>query len=101
MGEHADDIINRMIDGSFGWGNRRPRKTFQSGSGNYKWKTANGHVIDMKDMSTRHLRNCIRMCESNGNTGKGDQLKEVLEIREAEEAADMADNPATDLRDDF
>ena len=92
MGEHADDLINRMIDGSFGWGGgRQRRKTFQSGSGQYKWKQANGQVIAMKDMSIRHLGNALRMAEAHGNTGKADDLREVLGIKEAEEAADLLD----------
>lgn len=41
----------------------------------YKWKTANGEVINVKDMTTAHLKNAIRKLE--------DRLSEQKILREA------------------
>ena len=41
----------------------------------YKWKTANGEVINVKDMTTTHLKNTIRKLK--------DYLSEQEILREA------------------
>ena len=41
----------------------------------YKWKTANGEVINAKDMTTTHLKNAIRKLK--------DHLSEQEILREA------------------
>lgn len=41
----------------------------------YKWKTASGEVIDVKDMTTTHLKNAIRKLK--------DHLSEQEILREA------------------
>jgi len=28
-----------------------------------KWKTKDGQIIDVKDMSTKHIKNCLKMLE--------------------------------------
>lgn len=94
MGDAAEAALNYEMRGMYE-PRRQNRKTFQRGSGNYKWRSSKG-IISMEDMSIRHLSNAINICEANGNTGKGDQLREVLEIREAEQAVDLYD-PDSDL----
>ena len=49
MGEIADYIVDRMIFGPILTSCHR--KTFQSGSGDFKWKLASGEVINMYDMT--------------------------------------------------
>lgn len=56
--------------------------SMQSGSGNYRWRTREGNIVNMNDMDIQHLRNAYNMCVRTGNTGKGDQLKEILEKKE-------------------
>lgn len=94
MGEMADWEIDRAMgldDEAFfsSWFHppHRSRKSFQKGIGNFKWRQADGSVVDMRSMSTQHILNALRMCESRGNTGKGEQFKQVLAER-ANEGAD-------------
>ena len=77
----ADNYIDNLLDRA--WNYRSPRKrkkTYQSGSGNYKWKTSSG-VIEMKKMTTEHLKNAIDICHKTGNIGKRIQLEEILASR--------------------
>ena len=80
MGEIADQIVDQMM---FGGGCHTLRKRgFQSGSGNFMWRTSSG-LVAMKSMTDEHLRNAIRLCEKNGNTGKLRQLQQILDGRES------------------
>ena len=80
MGEYADDIIDQIIDynidGVFTYKSPR-KKSFQSGSGDFNWRTRNG-VLSMYEMSESHLRNAIKLCDDMGNHGKQAQLQYVL-----------------------
>lgn len=78
MGDAAEAALDYWMNrhGLFG---KPPRKrSFQKGSGRGKWRTAEGQVLDMKDMSDRHIENALRLCESRGNTGKADDFREEL-----------------------
>lgn len=82
MGEMADWIVDQAmwLHGE-PWNNRRStKKTFQSGSGNFKWRTKEG-IIDMRDMTDDHLINAIKICKQRNNSGKMLQLKQVLNER--------------------
>jgi len=83
MGDHADDLINSMIDH---WGYYDPprRRSIQKGVGLFMWASANG-VIPMESMTTMHILNAMKVCERNGNTGKLKQLGEILEKRSQQE----------------
>ena len=104
MGEYADYEVDRMIgemdygygdydDGELGHYNdfsprySKRKKSYQAGTGDFKWKTADRIVLDMNEMSIAHLKNAIAICESMGQTGKLTQLQQVL----AEKLAESAD----------
>lgn len=76
MGEHADDIIDQIIDGE--WLPRRRNVTYQSGAGKGVWRTASGPVLRMSDMSVAHLQAAIAECERRGNSGKKADLEKAL-----------------------
>lgn len=79
MGDIADQIIDQMM-----WGSRPARgrkRTFQSGSGDFMWRTQTGEVVPMHDMTTSHLKNALRVCEVKSNSGKAAQLRAVIESR--------------------
>lgn len=78
MGEMADWMIDRMI---FGRSEVHRKATFQTGSGNYMWRTADGTAIHMREMTTEHLVNAIEVAKRKNNHGKLIQLKEVLNER--------------------
>lgn len=81
MGEYADDMIERMI-----WGPlpKRVRRSFQAGSGDFMWRTAEGELINMYNMTREHRLNAIEVCLRKGNSGKLKQLQQVQ--REMEKA---------------
>lgn len=81
MGEYADAIIDRMMWSYDCHNPRRRQRTFQSGSGNFIWRTGTGEEIPMLSMTDDHLANAIRMCERTGNSGKERQLRQVLADR--------------------
>lgn len=56
-------------------------KGFQAGVGFGRWRTSNKTVIDMKEMSDRHLRNAINLCKQYGG-GKLRELQAELQYRE-------------------
>lgn len=76
MGDAADAALEYFEDH---WCNFRPkrRRTFQSGSGDYMWRTEDG-VIPMASMSTAHLMSAMKVCQEKGNSGKYKQLSETL-----------------------
>jgi hypothetical protein len=80
MGEIADEIIDRMIFGG-GWSSKPRRKTFQSGTGRFMWNSAKG-VRPMREMTDEHLRNALRVCEQNGNSGKAKDIRIILQERQ-------------------
>jgi hypothetical protein len=82
MGEIADQIVDRMIFGGFERPGKKRRRTYQSGVGDFMWRTKTGEELSMWDMDTQHLRNAAKMCASNGNTGKAKQLRKVLYERD-------------------
>jgi hypothetical protein len=55
----------------------RRKRTFQSGSGDFMWRTAGGEVINMYDMTPEHRENAMNICRGRGNTGKLKQLEQV------------------------
>lgn len=102
MGEMADYYMEQTW-GAEDWGfgaydlgysgtvtGRRRGKNFQSGVGNYCWRTKDRGVVRMDDMTSRHLENAIGVCELTGNTGKRAQLMEVL-VRKQREELDAAE----------
>lgn len=44
-----------------------------------KWKQRNWQEIDIKDMSTEHIANCIRRIELSGYKWRGKYYKELLD----------------------
>jgi hypothetical protein len=81
MGEHADDIIDSMMDSWDNFSDYRRIPNFQKGVGNYMWRQGNLEIIDMHNMSNDHLANAIKICEKRRNTAKKKQLEEVLRDR--------------------
>ncbi|MBD9544305.1 hypothetical protein IB276_33200 [Ensifer sp. ENS04] len=55
----------------------RRKRTFQSGSGDFMWRTASGESINMYDMTPEHRENAMNICRGRGNTGKLKQLEQV------------------------
>ncbi|TAU51268.1 hypothetical protein ELI44_32910 (plasmid) [Rhizobium ruizarguesonis] len=83
MGEMADEIIDRMIFGGHYNGRSRRRPTYQSGSGDFMWRSANG-LINMYDMTPEHRENAMEVCRRKNNSGKLKQLQQVQdEMRKA------------------
>ncbi len=78
MGEEADYIVDRMIDGWFNSGRSRRPVSFQSGSGKGHWRCANGNVVAMADMSVAHLEAALAVCKARNNTGKAADLEAAL-----------------------
>lgn len=78
MSEYTESIIEKMM---FGTSPKRRRVTFQKGSGENKWRTGTGEVINMKDMTLDHLWNTLEYCEKTGNTGKAHDLRKELKRR--------------------
>lgn len=56
-------------------------KGFQHGVGFGRWRQAGGAVIEMKDMTERHLKNAINLCRQYGG-GKLAELNAELKHRE-------------------
>lgn len=84
MGEHADYLIDQMIDGH--WNSHRPRRSrggFHKGVGAGMWKSNEG-IIPMTDMTTAHIMNSVSMCEKTNNTGKKAELEAELQRRQQE-----------------
>lgn len=94
MGEFADDMIDQMLGLDDRGFNARERMLygyisksrvggthFQRGVGNYMWRMADGTVVSMHDMTEEHLANSAALARRKGNTGKADQLEEVLRGR--------------------
>lgn len=52
---------------------RRP----QRGTGDFMWRTADGDVVNMYDMSAEHRENAMNLCRRRGNSGKLAQLEQV------------------------
>lgn len=83
MGEIADSLIDAMIDRHMMVRrSRRQGRSFQAGSGDYRWRDANGVTHSMWEMSESYLRAAIRVASETGNTGKLQQLREVLRSRQ-------------------
>lgn len=78
MSEFTDNLINRMFFDGDRKSFKEKKRTFQAGSGNYKWRKSDGTVVNMKDMTTAHLKNAIDICKKKANSGKLEQLEEVL-----------------------
>lgn len=85
MGEIADAMIDRMIFGENHYFERsRRRPTFQSGTGDFMWRTAAGELLNMYDMTPDHRENAMEVCRRKGNSGKLKQLEQVqAEMRKA------------------
>ena len=56
-------------------------KGFQAGVGFGRWRTSSRRVIEMKEMSDRHLQNAIKICKQHGG-GKLRELQAELKHRE-------------------
>jgi hypothetical protein len=84
MGEEADYLIDRMIFGaSYDFRRSRKRRTFQSGTGDFMWRSSEG-LINMYDMTPEHRENAMEVCRRRGNSGKLKQLEQVqAEMRKA------------------
>lgn len=81
MGEYAEYELERFINRGCGFKNsndRQRRKTYQSGTGVYKWKNADGQVVSMWDMDVDYLINCVHKCREHNNYGKESDLLEVI-----------------------
>lgn len=88
MGEMADYEIDRMIFGPLGKYDSpersdHRRRNFQQGVGRFKWRRADGEIIDMHDMEDEYIANCIRLCDEKGNTGKKDDFESILKARQS------------------
>lgn len=81
MGEHADDIIDAFFD--HGRWDKPPRNRsssgYQRGAGKNRWKIANGDIIEMSEMSTDHIMNCIRHLERLNPQSKHGKITEFEE----------------------
>jgi hypothetical protein len=77
MGDAADDALAYYMNRPF---QSRRRKTFQSGSGDFHWRTSDG-VVSMHSMTDTHLRRALNIAIQQDNTGKAQQLQEVLNGR--------------------
>lgn len=80
MGYGSDEAFDNWLRSTENARDTPPR-TWQAGSGDFKWRTKEGVVLDMREMADSHLQNCLRMCERDGNTGKAKQLRTVLKER--------------------
>jgi hypothetical protein len=80
MGDAADNALEYFMNNGigFGWGGKSRRPTFQSGSGAGMWRTRDGSVIAMKDMSSTHLQNALQKCLETGNSGKAKDIRAEL-----------------------
>lgn len=82
MGDAADDAYNAWLTSDENVFSDLPkRRGFQSGTGNYMWRQADGTVIDMHTMTNEHISNAIRICEKYNNSGKKTQLEQILRDR--------------------
>lgn len=79
MSEYTDAMIDRMLNVV---PERNVRKHgFQFGAGMNKWRLRNGQLVEMRNMSTEHLQNALKLCQAKGNTAKADQISNTLEAR--------------------
>ena len=78
MGEQADYIVDRMIDGWFNAGRGQRLPGFQSGVGKGRWRRSDCAVVNMADMSVAHLEAAIAICKARNNTGKAADLEAAL-----------------------
>lgn len=100
VGRTSDLLFDEAFDEAYGEvfgspvqpSDKAKRKSFQRGAGDYCWRQKGGKVISMHDMTVRHLKNAIRICELTHNSGKADQLQEVLAEKEIEELCDEFDD---------
>jgi len=82
MGEIADYYVEQMIGESFRSYRPRPKsKGFQSGVGFLRWKTADGTIVEMSDMTIPHLNNALRLCDKYGGSGKAREIRTHLAHR--------------------
>lgn len=80
MGEIADQIIDEILSRECA---PRPRKGgFQSGAGKGMWRTIDGTIIAMADMTDTHLTNALNMCIRRNNPGKAQELRKEIKRRE-------------------
>jgi hypothetical protein len=75
MSEFTENYVNNLMD--YSYSPRVKKTTFQSGSGNYKWRSKSG-VVHMRSMSIEHLQNAIAVAQRTNNTGKLQQLVQIL-----------------------
>lgn len=89
MGEIADEMIGRMIDGMFDRYDidefdlpiydRGHRPLTKDG----RWVTRDGEQLRIKDMRTPHLINAANLCRRTGNDEKADELLAEVNRRRA------------------
>lgn len=77
MGDAADNALAYFTRPRF---QPRRRKTYQSGSGDFHWRTSTG-VVSMHGMTDQHLQRALNIATQQGNSGKAQQLQEVLNGR--------------------
>lgn len=83
MGDAADSALEYAMNHGigFGWGGKLRRRSYQSGSGAGQWRTAQGVVLKMSEMTEDHIRNALALCESRGNTAKAADFRKELKHR--------------------
>lgn len=79
MSEYTDAMIDRMLN--FVPERNVRKRGFQYGAGMDKWRLGNGQLIEMRNMSTEHLQNALKICQDKGNTAKADQITNALKAR--------------------
>lgn len=83
MGDAADSAIAYILRRHENTRKRR-KPTFQSRTGKGVWRTADGDVILMSDMTVAHLKAAIRECDARENSGKKKDLEKALENKTSE-----------------
>ena len=67
MGEYADYEIERIIDRHMMVGGATRKRRARPNYHKSKWIDANGHIWNIRDMSSTHIMNCINKCSRDGD----------------------------------
>lgn len=85
MGEIADQLIDDAIGRMYDFNDHssfHKKKTKIHVHPKGKWKTAQGEVLDIGNMSDYHIENCIRLLKNhNTNQSKLKELEDEIEFR--------------------
>lgn len=88
MGEAADDEFDRQLSRRFDYEDNE----YQTGS--FQWRTATGEVLNMRQMETSHLQNCLRFAD-------GEKTREIQQVLRERMGLKTSTTPANEYEESY